>query len=141
MLFFKKIFLSQNVTCYLKVTHIKITHINCLFSSIILPSTCLDSNFHIIDVLSSLMILFFLLVLSVKKNIAISYNLSVDIHMYIPAWSNFSVYANCHFYLTFCSPKIHDSNANQIYFPHQATTNVNNACVFLTILCKPLILK
>lgn len=83
----------------------------------------------------------FLLVLSVKKNIAISYNLSVDIHMYIPAWSNFSVYANCHFYLTFCSPKIHDSNANQIYFPHQATTNVNNACVFLTILCKPLILK
>lgn len=29
----------------------------------------------------------FLLVLSVKKNIAISYNLSVDIHMYIPAWS------------------------------------------------------
>lgn len=105
MLFFKKIFLSQNVTCYLKVTHIKITHINCLFSSIILPSTCLDSNFHIIDVLSSLMILFFLLVLSVKKNIAISYNLSVDIHMYIPAWSNFSVYANCHFYLTFVAQR------------------------------------
>lgn len=102
MLFFKKFFLSQNVTCYLKVTHI-----NCLFSSIILPSTLYPFRFQFPYYRCFVFFndFIFLLVLSVKKNIAISYNLSVDIHMYIPAWSNFSVYANCHFYLTFVAQR------------------------------------